>query len=294
MKLTPLDIRHKEFKRGMRGYVDSEVDEFLDEIADEFERLFKENIDLAEQIDSLQEKVDQYKNLEDTLHKTLISAQKSAEELKANAEKEAQLILREAEMKARSMVNDSYADKQAVEKQIVMLKGAQEDFRFKFRSLLEGYLKTVEGLDAGARREIDEAAARAAASAKQEAATRETVVARPPGPSQGAESVSRPPQQDPAAHERPPAEPDRFASPPDHLASPGGKPPSALPRDGAEGGGSADDRSPAAGGLLDQAELHAAPGSTTSAERNGAPLLGKDDDLLSDVETEVGDNEFDW
>ena len=44
MKLTPLDIRHKEFKRGMRGYVDSEVDEFLDDIADEFERLFRENI----------------------------------------------------------------------------------------------------------------------------------------------------------------------------------------------------------------------------------------------------------
>ena len=47
MKLTPLDIRHKEFKRGMRGYVDGEVDEFLDEVADEFERLFKENIELV-------------------------------------------------------------------------------------------------------------------------------------------------------------------------------------------------------------------------------------------------------
>ena len=67
MKLTPLDIRHKEFKRGMRGYVDGEVDEFLDEVADEFERLFKENIELTERGEALQEKLDQYRNLEETL-----------------------------------------------------------------------------------------------------------------------------------------------------------------------------------------------------------------------------------
>ena len=164
MKLTPLDIRHKEFRRGLRGYADSEVDEFLDEVADEFERLFKENIDLSEQVESLQEKVDQYRNLEETLQKTLISAQKSAEELKANAQKEAQLILREAEMKARAMVNDSYADKQAVEKQIVMLKGAQEEFRFKFRSLLEGYIKALDELDTVAKTD-NEAALRRAAEA---------------------------------------------------------------------------------------------------------------------------------
>ena len=54
MKLTPLDIRHREFKRGMRGYHDAEVDEFLDEVADEYERLFKENIDLGERVESLE------------------------------------------------------------------------------------------------------------------------------------------------------------------------------------------------------------------------------------------------
>ena len=88
MKLTPLDIRHKEFKRGMRGYVDGEVDEFLDEVADEFERLFKENIELSERCEGLQEKIDQYRNLEETLQNTLVAAQRSAEELKANAQKE--------------------------------------------------------------------------------------------------------------------------------------------------------------------------------------------------------------
>ena len=152
MKLTPLDIRHKEFKRGMRGYVDGEVDEFLDEIADEFERLFKENIELSERGEALQEKIDQYRNLEETLQNTLVAAQRSAEELRANAQKEAQLIMSEAELKARQMVNESYADKQKVEKQIVVLRSSEEDFRFKFRSLLEGYTKQLAEVEAEAKK----------------------------------------------------------------------------------------------------------------------------------------------
>jgi cell division initiation protein len=144
MKLTPLDIRHKEFKRGMRGYTDVEVDEFLDEVADEFERLFKENIDLNERVETLLEKVSQYRRIEETLQKTLVSAQASAEELKQNATKEAQLVLRDAELKARQLVNDSYSEKQSIEQEIARLKNAEKDFRFKFRQLLDGYRKHLE------------------------------------------------------------------------------------------------------------------------------------------------------
>ncbi len=143
MKLTPLDIRHKEFKRGMRGYADVEVDEFLDEVADEYERLFKENIDLGERVESLEGQVGGYKRIEETLQKTLISAQANAEELKLNATKEAQLILHEAELKARQLVNDSYSEKQAIDQSMAKLKSADQDFRFRFRQLLEGYLKQL-------------------------------------------------------------------------------------------------------------------------------------------------------
>src|SRR5450756_1221772 len=84
MKLTPLDIRHKEFKRGMRGYADVQVDEFLDEVADEFEGVFKDNIDLGERVEALESQVLGYKRIEETLQKTLVSAQASADELKQN------------------------------------------------------------------------------------------------------------------------------------------------------------------------------------------------------------------
>lgn len=144
MKLTPLDIRHKEFARSMRGYKDLEVDEFLDDIADEFERLFNENIDYKERLESLEEKIEQYKNIEETLKKTLVSAQQQAEEMKQNAKKEADLILRDAELKARSILNDSYAERQKIQRSVQALKQKQEDLRYQMRSVLETYMNILD------------------------------------------------------------------------------------------------------------------------------------------------------
>ena len=181
MKLTPLDIRHKEFKRGMRGYADEEVDQFLDEVADEYERLFKENIDLNERLESVEEKVKQYRRIEETLQKTLVSAQQSAEELKANATKESQLILRDAELKARQMVSDLYSERQSLEKSLAELRGVEQDFRFRMRTMLETFLKQLEEAPVMAPETPpnDDFADRAQAI-KEAIAREETVIAPPP------------------------------------------------------------------------------------------------------------------
>jgi len=296
MKLTPLNIRHKEFKRGMRGYVDGEVDEFLDEIADEFERLFKENIELSERGETLQEKLDQYRNLEETLQNTLVAAQRSAEELKANAQKEAQLMLSEAELKARQMVNQSYADKQAVEKQIVVLKSSEEDFRFKFRSLLEGYQKQLTEADAASKKaaqfagqgdQIKDAMARDAAarpgvpptSAARPVTTPPPAAAQAPRPASVATPVASVPRPAPAAPPVPARAPERE----DELES-------ARERDG--------DHERAPEREADHRATPAAPTPALDREHRGsdprAPFLGDADDLLSDVDSEVDDNAFKW
>ena len=83
MKLTPLDIHHKEFRHSLRGYNEEQVDQFLDEVADEFERLFKENIDLAEKLEAANERVRGYQAMEATLNNTMVAAQQSAEEIVA-------------------------------------------------------------------------------------------------------------------------------------------------------------------------------------------------------------------
>ena len=143
MKVTPLDIRRKEFKRSVRGYADEDVDLFLDEVADEFERLHQEIADLQERIRKLDEQVATHVQLKDALEKTLVSAQFHADETKANARKEAELILRDAELKARGIVSDSYSEVQKVQQALVQLKHLEEDFRYKFRSLLQGHLKLL-------------------------------------------------------------------------------------------------------------------------------------------------------
>jgi cell division initiation protein len=157
MKLTPLDIRHKEFTRAMRGYKDLEVDEFLDQIVEEFERLFNENIDYRDRLEAVEGKVEQYQNIEDTLKKTLVSAQQQADELKQNSQKEADLILRDAELKSRSIINDSYAERQKVQRSVQALKQKYEDLRYQIRNVIESYINIIDQDEAAAElEEIDE------------------------------------------------------------------------------------------------------------------------------------------
>jgi cell division initiation protein len=145
MKLTPLDIHHKEFRNSLRGYSPEEVDDFLDEVADEFERLFKENIDLNEKLEAAGARVREYGALEHTLQNTLVSAQTSAEDIKSRAAAEADRVLREAEAKAAEIIGTALHDKQHSQAETVRLQKAEQDFRESFRRMLEGYLATLTG-----------------------------------------------------------------------------------------------------------------------------------------------------
>jgi cell division initiation protein len=143
MKLTPLDIHHKEFRHSLRGYAEDEVDQFLDEVADEFERLFKENIDLSEKIEQANQQVRSYQEMERTLHNTMLAAQQSAEDIVAKAQKEADLMLRDAELKAKEIVHAALAEKQRTQSEFARIKQAEDDFRQKFRFVLENYLNGI-------------------------------------------------------------------------------------------------------------------------------------------------------
>lgn len=146
MKLTPLDIHHKEFRHSIRGYAEDEVDQFLNEVAEEFERLFKENIDLAEKASALQEKVNEFELQRQTINNTLMTAQRSADDIVARAKVESDDAVAHANVKARDIVNDALAKKQAVQAELVRIKTAEQDFRAKFRALLEEKLAGISEL----------------------------------------------------------------------------------------------------------------------------------------------------
>ncbi len=143
MPLTPLDIHNKEFSRRLRGYDEDEVNEFLDQIIKDYEALIRENKDLQNQVMALQEKIEHFANIEETLSKTIIVAQEAADEVKNNAKKEAQLIIKEAEKNADRIINESLAKSRKIALEVEELKKQASIYRTRFRTLLEAQLELL-------------------------------------------------------------------------------------------------------------------------------------------------------
>jgi cell division initiation protein len=140
MPLTPLDIHNKEFGRRLRGYDEDQVNEFLDQVIKDYESVIRENKELSNQIFNMQEKLDHFSNIEETLSKTIIVAQEAADEVKHNAKKEAQLILKEAEKNADRIVNDSIVKSRKISLEVDELKKQAAIYRARFRTLVEAQL----------------------------------------------------------------------------------------------------------------------------------------------------------
>jgi cell division initiation protein len=294
MKLTPLDIRHKEFKRGMRGYADVEVDEFLDQIADEYERLFKENIDLQDRVEALEEKVAGYKRIEDTLQKTLVNAQASAEEQKQNASKQSELILQDAELKARQMVNEAYSERQAIEQGMAKLRSAEEDFRYKFKAMIEGYLRQLQETPEATAAAQAPPAASTTDFARHAEAIKEAIARESAAPEPEAVRAAEP-QTAPyvAVADEAPRIGERQVPESPVVAPTRG-------RGGVQAGSPDTTMSQPPRTSSDDPEVTASRPATPDAEDEGAEesrersVFGETDDLLADVDTGVNENEFKW
>ncbi|OUM95916.1 MAG: septum formation initiator [Thermobacillus sp. ZCTH02-B1] len=150
MPLTPLDIHNKEFSRRLRGYDEDEVNEFLDQVIKDYEALIRENKELQNQVLALQEKLNHFANLEETLSKTIIIAQEAADEVKNNAKKEAQLLIKEAEKNADRIINEALAKSRKIALEIEEMKKQAAIYRTRFRTLVEAQLELLnqDGWDA--------------------------------------------------------------------------------------------------------------------------------------------------
>ncbi|HHU20579.1 MAG TPA: DivIVA domain-containing protein [Bacilli bacterium] len=147
MPLTPLDIHNKEFTRGLRGYDQDEVNDFLDQIIKDFEIVIREKKELERQVEDLDEKLKHFSNIEETLNKSILIAQQTAEELKGNATKESQLIVREAEKNADRIINEALEKARRIEIEVEELKKQGKVFRTRLKMLVEAQLELVENND---------------------------------------------------------------------------------------------------------------------------------------------------
>jgi cell division initiation protein len=154
MKLTPLDIRKQTFKKKpMGGLEPAEVQAFLEMVAGEFEELIRENGSLAERMQGLDGKIEDYRRMEKTLQDTLMSAQKTSDELRDNAERRGELLIKEAQFKADQIIGEARARLMDLQRQIADLKNVRSSYLAKLRSLLESHLDMLQTqeMDSGIR-----------------------------------------------------------------------------------------------------------------------------------------------
>jgi cell division initiation protein len=112
MTITPVELHHLDLKRGLLGYRPGPVDELLEEIADSFEETWRERAEFADRIEQLQSELARHVEMEALLRTTLVSAERSAHEQKAQAKKEADLVLEEAHAEARSVTRAAMAERE--------------------------------------------------------------------------------------------------------------------------------------------------------------------------------------
>ncbi|AJS57764.1 DivIVA domain-containing protein [Paenibacillus sp. IHBB 10380] len=158
MPLTPLDIHNKEFGRRIRGYDEDEVNEFLDQVIKDYESVIRENKELHNQMIMIQERLDHFTNIEDTLSKTIIVAQEAADDVKSNSKKEAQLIIKESEKNADRIINEALSKSRRISIEIEELKKQASIYRTRFRSLVEAQLEllSLDGWESLENQEVNE------------------------------------------------------------------------------------------------------------------------------------------
>ncbi len=148
-KITPVDIQHKNFKKALQGYERADVDAFLDEIIETLEDEAQHRAALEADIADLKERVSHFKAMEESLQNTLVLAQRTADEVKASAHKEADLIREKARLAGEHEIagyNDAISD---VRREHQRALDSTEKARSELRSLLMTHLALLERADGG-------------------------------------------------------------------------------------------------------------------------------------------------
>lgn len=156
MKLNPLDIYNKEFKKSTFGYNTTQVDEFLDDVGVAYERLLKDLNKLQDKNQALKEKIDNYQDMEDKLQNTLDSMQDTISQRIEQADKEARMIVKDARMKAEKIKKDAQEAVVAEKRKVEQLREQKNFFKIRFQTLLESHLEMLDEEEETLRGEFDD------------------------------------------------------------------------------------------------------------------------------------------
>jgi cell division initiation protein len=166
MPIRPIDVRRKEFKNSFRGYDANQVDDFLDAVADEFERSYTENSRMREEISSLRERLQQFEELEGSIRAALVHAEQAAndlrrtatqeaEDVRLSANREAEFTIREAKTRSHQMLADTSARVERIQQSYEAMQEAKRNFMNDFRHLLKSYMEVMDNVEVASAKEIE-------------------------------------------------------------------------------------------------------------------------------------------
>lgn len=144
--LTPLDVRKKkgDFRRGLRGYEPAVVDDFLDLVAERMEELVRENAQLRERLGGMNEAILGYQERERAMNEALVSAQQLREEVRAQAAREAELVLREAQVEAERVAGEAKRQAAAAMESARRIHTQRGRYLRAYRAFVERQLAEIE------------------------------------------------------------------------------------------------------------------------------------------------------
>lgn len=146
--ITPMDIHNKTFSRQIRGYAQDEVNTFLEELAKDYERIYREHREMEEKMDTIRTKLRNYEKMEATMSNTLVMAQETADNVKKNAHKEAELSIREAQNEAHKIVADAEAARRRMNGDLLKTEGDMNLYIEKLLSNFKSALALIESAKA--------------------------------------------------------------------------------------------------------------------------------------------------
>ena len=153
MRISPLDIRQQQFTvKWLRGFDIHEVDAFLDDIAEDYEAVLKENAQLKEQVGTFEERSRGLAERERALQDTLVTTHRLGDEMKATARREADILMREAELRSEKIIEEGRAEEARMRGEIQTLRRLRRQLIEDFRATLESYYRMMSsefGEDSG-------------------------------------------------------------------------------------------------------------------------------------------------
>ena len=141
---TPIELENITFKNGVMGFDKNEVNDFLNAITNDYEKLYKENIALKDKNTLLSDAIKEYKTMEVALRDTVVSAHSISDEIKKNAYKEAENIINDAKNKCDEMFNEASKNLNNIKVEIESLKQQYAIYKSKVKSLINAQLELLE------------------------------------------------------------------------------------------------------------------------------------------------------